>query len=202
MIGRLHGQLLEKQPPALLLEVHGVGYEIEAPMSTFYSLPAAGEAVTLYTHLSVKEDAHHLYGFLTRLERSLFRSLIRVNGVGPKLALTLLSGMSVDELIHAIQQQDAAGLTRLPGVGRKTAQRLVIELKDGLSDLGAGGGPRTDGQRASPVTGQGDASSDAIAALVALGYRPAEASRLVSGVDSGGRPSEEIIRLALQNTVR
>ncbi|MCP1674083.1 Holliday junction DNA helicase RuvA [Natronocella acetinitrilica] len=201
MIGRLQGHLAEKQPPALLLDVAGVGYEIEAPMSTFYALPAVGEPVTLYTHLSIKDDAHNLYGFLTRLERSLFRSLIRVNGVGPKLALTLLSGMSVDELIHCIQQQDADSLTRLPGVGKKTAQRLVIELKDGLNNLGGGGAlPGVGGKaRTAPA---GDASSDAIAALVALGYRPAEASKLVSRVDATDLPSEEIIRLALQNTVR
>ena len=200
MIGRLNGRLSEKQPPSLLLDVEGVGYEVEAPMSTFYSLPAVGEMVSLYTHLSIKDDAHNLYGFLTRLERSLFRSLIRVNGVGPKLALTLLSGMSVDELIHCIQQQDAASLTRLPGVGRKTAQRLVIELKDGLSDLGGGGALPATGQ--APPGGPGDAGADAIAALVALGYRPAEASRLVAKVKADGHPSEEIIRLALQNTVR
>lgn len=200
MIGRLHGRVAEKQPPGLLLDVSGVGYEIEAPMSTFYSLPAVGEPVTLYTHLSIKEDAHHLYGFMTRVERSLFRSLIRVNGVGPKLALALLSGMSVDELIRCIQQQDATSLTRLPGVGKKTAQRLVIELKDRLSDLGGGATlPATSAPGTPDVS---DAGADAIAALVALGYRPTEASRLVSRVDATDKPSEEIIRLALQNTVR
>ncbi|MCC5809212.1 MAG: Holliday junction branch migration protein RuvA [Ectothiorhodospiraceae bacterium] len=201
MIGRLSGKLAEKQPPSLLLDVQGVGYELEAPMSTFYSLPSLGEPVMLYTHLVVKEDAHNLYGFLTRLERSLFRSLIRVNGVGPKLGLTLLSGMPVETLLLCIQNQDDASLTRLPGVGKKTAQRLVIDLKDRVSDLG--GGAETG---LAPMSGEmaagGDATSDAISALVALGYKPAEASRLVSRVEADGLASEEIIRQALQKTVR
>ncbi len=201
MIGRLSGKLAEKQPPGLLLDVQGVGYELEAPMSTFYSLPAVGEAVTLYTHLVVKEDAHQLYGFLTRLERSLFRSLIKVNGVGPKLGLTLLSGMPVDALLQCIQNQDDVSLTRLPGVGKKTAQRLVIDLKDRVGDLGSNA---ETGLAGSPVgvPAADDASGDAISALVALGYKPAEASRLVGRVKADGLASEEIIRLALQKTVR
>ncbi len=202
MIGRLKGTLAEKQPPALLLDVQGVGYELEAPMSTFYSLPVLGESVQLYTHLVVKDDGHALYGFLTRLERSLFRSLIRVNGVGPKLGLTLLSGMPVDDLIRCIQQQDDVALTRMPGVGKKTAQRLVIDLKDRVGDLAQPTVAPTDG--AAPLdAGMSDgATGDAISALVALGYRPAEASKLVSRIDSTGLPSEEIIRLALQQTVK
>ncbi len=202
MIGRLKGTLAEKQPPALLLDVQGVGYELEAPMSTFYSLPVLGESVQLYTHLVVKDDGHALYGFLTRLERSLFRSLIRVNGVGPKLGLTLLSGMPVDDLIRCIQQQDDVALTRMPGVGKKTAQRLVIDLKDRVGDLAQPTVAPADG--AAPLdAGMSDgATGDAISALVALGYRPAEASKLVSRIDSTGLPSEEIIRLALQQTVK
>ena len=202
MIGRLKGTLAEKQPPALLLDVQGVGYELEAPMSTFYSLPGLGESVQLYTHLVVKDDGHALYGFLTRLERSLFRSLIRVNGVGPKLGLTLLSGMPVDDLIRCIQQQDDVALTRMPGVGKKTAQRLVIDLKDRVGDLAQPTVAPADG--AAPLdAGMSDgATGDAISALVALGYRPAEASKLVSRIDSTGLPSEEIIRLALQQTVK
>ncbi len=202
MIGRLKGTLAEKQPPALLLDVQGVGYELEAPMSTFYSLPGLGESVQLYTHLVVKDDGHALYGFLTRLERSLFRSLIRVNGVGPKLGLTLLSGMPVDDLIRCIQQQDDVALTRMPGVGKKTAQRLVIDLKDRVGDLAQPTAAPADG--AAPLdAGMSDgATGDAISALVALGYRPAEASKLVSRIDSTGLPSEEIIRLALQQTVK
>ncbi len=202
MIGRLKGTLAEKQPPALLLDVQGVGYELEAPMSTFYSLPAVGEPVQLYTHLVVKDDGHYLYGFLTRLERSLFRSLIRVNGVGPKLGLTLLSGMPVDDLIRCIQQQDDTSLTRMPGVGKKTAQRLVIDLKDRVGDLGQPAAVPADGGTVTSTGPSGDATADAISALVALGYRSAEASKLVSRIDNAGLPSEEIIRLALQQTVK
>ena len=144
MIGRLRGTLLEKQPPFLILDVHGVGYELEAPMSTFYDLPAVGQEVLLHTHLAVKEDAHNLFGFGSKLERSLFRSLIRISGIGPKLALALLSGMRPEELIDCIENQDSAQLTRLPGVGRKTAERLVIEMKDRVADFHTipGSGPR------------------------------------------------------------
>lgn len=201
MIGRLNGTLAEKQPPGLLVDVQGVGYELEAPMSTFYSLPAVGEPVQLYTHLVVKEDGHYLYGFLTRLERSLFRSLIRVNGVGPKLGLTLLSGMPVDDLIHCIQQQDDVSLTRMPGVGKKTAQRLVIDLKDRVGDLGQPAATTAKGTAPAGAAAD-DATADALSALVALGYRPAEASKLVGRIDTTGLPSEEIIRLALQKTVK
>ncbi len=200
MIGRLRGTLLEKQPPFLILDVHGVGYELEAPMSTFYDLPAVGQEVLLHTHLAVKEDAHNLFGFGSKLERSLFRSLIRISGIGPKLALALLSGMRPEELIDCIENQDSAQLTRLPGVGRKTAERLVIEMKDRVADFHTtpGSGPRA------PAAGGGtdDAVSDAISALVALGYKPAEAGRLVRQFPTDGLPSEQIIRQALQQAVR
>ena len=134
MIGRIQGKLLSKQPPGLLVDVHGVGYEMEAPMSTFYQLPAPGEEVVLHTHMVVREDAQLLYAFYSIGERSLFRSLIRINGVGPKLGLTILSGISAEAFARAVQEGDAAALTGLPGVGKKTAERLIVELRDKLGD--------------------------------------------------------------------
>lgn len=201
MIGRLQGTLIDKQPPWLLLDVAGVGYEVEAPMSTFYELPGAGEQVTLRIHLAMREEAPVLFGFLTEAERRLFRSLIRVSGVGPKLALGLLSGISAADFRRCVEQRDTATLTRLPGVGRKTAERLVMEMQDRLETgaaaaLDAGGGP---GGR---PAGTDDARGEAAAALVALGYKPAEASRLLDGLDSEGSSSETLIRAALQKAVR
>ena len=200
MIGFLDGILRDKQPPALLVEVQGVGYELQAPMTTFYDLPMVGEPVRLYTHLAVREDAHTLYGFSRLSDRSLFRSLIRVNGVGAKLALTILSGMSAGEFAACVQAADAAGLVRLPGVGKKTAERLIVEMRDRLADWEApatapavAGGPADDVQN--PV-------EEAITALVALGYKPADASRMVRGVDTDGLGTEAIIRAALQSMVR
>lgn len=199
MIGRLAGSLAERQPPYLLVDVHGVGYELQAPLSTFDQLPEHGEAVTLYTHLAVREDGHTLYGFSGRRERDLFRSLIRVSGVGPKLALTLLSGMAVDDFVHCLQTQDATPLTRIPGVGRKTAERLVIEMEGRLADRSL---------TASASAGQGrgpapsDAAGEAMTALVALGYKQAEATRLVEAVADPELGSEELIRRALQKSVR
>ncbi len=197
MIGRLRGQLLEKDPPHLLVDVHGVGYELDAPMSTVVDLPAPGGDVVLHTHLVVREDAQALYGFLSLTERNLFRSLIRISGVGPKLALALLSGMSADDLIRCVENQDAALLTRLPGIGKKTAERLVIELRDRVTDLqtrdGGGGGT---------ANTPGDAHADAISGLVALGYKPAEASRLLRDLPDNGLASDELIRQALQKAVR
>lgn len=202
MIGRLTGTIVEKHPPALLIDVRGVGYEVEAPMSTFYELPAVGESVTLYTHLAIKDDAHSLYGFITRLERSLFRSLIRVSGIGPKLALTLLSGMRVDDFIRCIEHQDSGTLTRMPGVGKKTAERLVIEMRDRVRELGGSSASLPEGADNADGQDAGGSAGDAISALVALGYRPSEAGRLVSRIDTTGLPSEEIIRQALRKSVR
>ncbi len=199
MIGRLKGILLEKTPPFLLLDVQGVGYEVEAPMSTFYQLPASGEEVTLYTHLIVREDAQLLCGFASESERRLFRSLIRVNGVGAKLALAILSGMSADEFAAAVQDEDTARLTRLPGVGKKTAERLIVEMRDRLADWQAGPAPAPAGEPASAAAG--DPVKEAITALVTLGYRPAEASRMVEKVDSAGLGSEDIIREALKASI-
>lgn len=195
MIGSLRGRLAAKQPPQLLIEVGGVGYELEAPMSTFYTLPAIGSEVSLFTHLVVREDAHILFGFGADRERRLFRELLRVSGVGPKLALTLLSGMSVDSFLMCIEAQDVDMLVRTPGVGRKTAERLVVEMRDRVKNFGeltgfapAGGAPAT----------PAGAQAEAFSALVALGYKPAEVTRLLKSVDASVQTTEEVIRRALQ----
>lgn len=198
MIGRLRGILLVKSPPILLLDIHGVGYEVEAPMSTFYQLPSTGEEITLHTHLIVREDARILCGFATESERRLFRALIRVNGVGAKLALAILSGMNADEFARCIADNDTASLTRLPGVGKKTAERLVIEMRDRLADWQ--GGEATAPAGIGPAGGP-DPVREAVSALIALGYRPPEASRLVQQVDSTGLSSEDIIRHALKASI-
>lgn len=197
MIGQLRGIILEKQPPLLLLDVNGVGYEIDAPMSTFYRLPDVGQHIILHTHLIVREDAHHLYGFSDKEERALFRTLLKVNGVGPRLALTILSSMDTQEFVRCIAHNDTANLVRLPGVGKKTAERLVIEMRDKLSHW----------QDKAPVDSNTSSGSrnliiqDAVAALIALGYKPQEASRAVSRVDDGALSSEDIIRRSLQERV-
>lgn len=197
MIGRLTGTLLEKQPPQILLDVNGVGYEVEAPMSTFYRLPAVGEKTTLHTHLVVREDAQLLYAFADKRDRHLFRELIRLNGVGPKLALALMSGLEIDELIHAVQAQDIHVLTRVPGVGKKTAERLLVELKGKFTAWENAPGvaaPLSAGQ-AQPAASQ---TVDAVSALIALGYKPQEASRAVHAIKEEGLSSEELIRSALK----
>ena len=204
MIGRLRGEILLKRPPHLLIEVGGVGYELEAPMSTFYELPAVGETVTLVTHLAVREDAHSLYGFVRELDRDLFRALLRVSGVGAKMGLAILSGMDAERFVRCVEQEDVQALTRLPGIGTKTAQRLVVEMRDRLAGLGAGMAALTEvGRRAGVPGGQGagpdDALADAISALVALGYRPADANRMARAVEDGAKTSEEIIRAALRS---
>jgi Holliday junction DNA helicase RuvA len=195
MIGSLRGRIASKTPPQLTVEVGGLGYELEAPMSTFFHLPAVGEEVKLLTHLVVREDAHVLYGFASEDERRLFRSLIKVSGVGPKIALALLSGISVAAFAECIQREDIAALTRVPGVGRKTAERLIVELRDRLAAAGATG---PTGIRAAGAT----AESEAYNALVALGYRPAEATRLLKAVGPGTHSTEDLIRRALQGAAR
>jgi len=200
MIGRLTGILLEKQPPQLLIDVNGVAYEVEAPMSTFYQLPATGESVTLHTHLIVREDAHVLCGFASTGERQLFRHLIKVNSVGAKLALAILSGISAGEFARCVRDKDTSALTRLPGVGKKTAERLIIEMRDRLEDLPPELNPATP-ESASGVAHTGRAEREALSALVALGYKPQEASRLLQHVDATGLDSEAIIRLALKAAV-
>ena len=201
LIGRIKGILLSKQPPELMVDVHGVGYELEAPMSTFYQLPLIGEEVVLHTHMVVREDAQLLYAFASIGERQLFRDLIRINGVGPKLGLTILSGISARDFASAVQQGDAAALTGLPGVGKKTAERLIVELRDKLGDAIA---PVTDGATAASAVAADQPSpvSDAVSALTALGYKAQEASRMVRSVDAAGLETEAIIRAALQGTVK
>jgi len=199
MIGLLRGTILDKQPPHLLLEVQGVGYELEAPMTTFYDLPATGGVVTLYTHLAVREDAHLLYGFAKVTDRDLFRHLLRVNGVGARLALTILSGMDAGAFAGCIQAGDTATLVRLPGVGRKTAERLVIEMRDRLDNL-AGISLTPSGSAAARAPSS--PLEDAVTALIGLGYKPQEASRMVRAIDAAELTSEEIIRTALQASVQ
>ena len=193
MIALLRGRLIEKRPPVLIIDVNGVGYELEAPMTTFYDLPASGEFV-LHTHLLVREDAQKLYGFSRPQQRDLFRSLLRVNGVGPRVALAILSGLSIDEFMVCMTDQDVERLIRVPGIGRKTAQRLIVEMRDRLSEmseLGLTSEPRVVTKRADPV-------SDAVSALIALGYKPVEASRVVRNIAGDGLTSEQIIRQALK----
>jgi holliday junction DNA helicase RuvA len=195
MIGSIRGRIASKTPPQLLVEVGGVGYEIEAPMSTFFLLPSVGEEVFLLTHLVVREDAHILYGFGTHDERRLFRSLIKVSGVGPKIALALLSGINVEAFALCVQNQDIAALTKVPGIGRKTAERLVVEMKDRL-------GPASEtvvNAVASPAGTHPEA--EAFGALVALGYKPAEATRLLKAAGPGTHSTEELIRRALQGAI-
>jgi Holliday junction DNA helicase RuvA len=194
MIGAVRGRIAAKSPPQLTVEVGGLGYELEAPMSTFFHLPAVGEEVHLLTHLVVREDAHVLYAFATEEERRLFRSLIKVSGVGPKIALALLSGISVAAFAQCVRNEDISALTRVPGVGRKTAERLIVEMRDRLA-------PQTGGATAA-TPAVSSAQSEAYGALVALGYRPAEADRLLKAVGPGTHSTEELIRRALLGAAR
>ncbi len=202
MIGRLTGKLIEKQAPLLLVDVAGVAYEVNAPMSTFYNLPELNQVVTLHTHLIVREDAQLLYGFHHKQERALFRSLIKVNGVGPKLAITILSGIEPAGFVRCVVDNDTATLVRLPGVGKKTAERLIIEMRDRLADWAHSDLPTGSLQHhAAGIVEHVDTTvSDAISALVSLGYKPNEASKAVHKItDHRALTSEELIRQALQN---
>jgi Holliday junction DNA helicase RuvA len=199
MIGFLRGKLVVKAPPLLVLDVNGVGYEVEAPMTTFYNLPAIGAEIMLHTHLVVREDAHILFGFSTEADRSMFRTLIKVNGVGPKLALTILSGQSAEEFHRCIHNNDTQALVRLPGVGKKTAERLVIEMRDRLPDLGNDSADLSVAGVASPLN---NPKQEAISALCSLGYKPLDASKMVQNISTEGKSCEDIIRLALQGTIR
>jgi Holliday junction DNA helicase RuvA len=202
MIGRIKGTLLTKQPPELLVDVQGVGYEMEAPMSTFYQLPSVGDEVVLHTHLVVREDAQLLYAFYSTAERRLFRDLIRINGVGPKLGLTILSGISAQDFARAVHEGDAAALTGLPGVGKKTADRLIVELRDKLSETFEPIGDDKATSAGSIQTVQASPVSDAVSALTALGYKAQEASRMVRAIDATGLETEAIIKAALQGAVK
>ena len=199
MIGRLRGVLLEKRPPWLLLEAGGVGYEVEAPMTAFYDLPEPGGELLLHTHLVVREDAQLLYGFSDRFERELFRALIRVNGVGPKMALAILSGIEAERLVACIRDQDTSSLVRVPGIGKKTAERLVIEMGDRLERLE--GAPSLEISSGPSSAGESRVQ-DAVAALEALGYKPRDAEQAVARVSEDGVPSEELIRRALKSLAR
>jgi Holliday junction DNA helicase RuvA len=196
MIGHLRGRLVRKAPPALILDVGGVGYELEAPMSTFYRLPELGGEVELHTHLVVRDDAHLLYGFATEDERRLFRDLLRVTGIGPKIGLALLSGIDVGTFMRCVEAEDTQALTRIPGIGRKTAERLLIEMRDRIRALG-----QLPPTGSAPVPAAG-ARAEAYSALVALGYRPVEVNRLLQGVEEEGVGTEELIRRALQAAAR
>jgi len=196
MIGFIRGKLVVKTPPHLTVDVGGVGYDIEAPMSTFYTLPAVGSEVRLLTHLVVREDAHILYGFGTQEERALFRNLLKVSQIGPKIALAILSGVSVEGFATLVKLQDSAALTKIPGVGRKTAERVLMEMRDRLDALSeaavSGVLPAT------PSSTEGEAWT----ALVALGYKPAEVTQMLKPFAGQGGSTEELIRRALQGTVR
>lgn len=207
MIGRLTGELVEKAPPALMVDVSGVGYEVEASMNTFYKLPEVGTFVTLYTHFVVREDAQLLFGFADKQERSLFRQLIKVNGVGPKLALTILSGISADEFVRCVHNEDTAALVRLPGVGKKTAERLIIEVKDKLDKLEMPTAVEFQlGQVEIPgaKVNAPDYRADAETALVALGYKPLQATKAIEQAAEllgSAASTEELIRQALKTMV-
>jgi Holliday junction DNA helicase RuvA len=200
MIGFLRGKLFSKAPPILMLDVNGVGYELEAPMTTFYNLPVIGSEITLHTHLVVREDAHILFGFSNEADRTMFRTLIKVNGVGPKLALTILSGQSAEEFHRCIQNNDTQALVRLPGVGKKTAERLVIEMRDRLPDMG----DSVDSSVTSDnnVQRTNNPKQEAISALCSLGYKPLDAGKMVQNISAEGKSCEDIIRLALQGSVK
>jgi Holliday junction DNA helicase RuvA len=201
MIGFLRGKLVYKAPPFLVLDVQGVGYEVEAPMTTFYDLPAINEEIKLHTHLVVREDAHILFGFSNQADRALFRTLIKVSGVGPKLALTILSGQSAEEFHRCIQDNDTQTLVRLPGVGKKTAERLVIEMRDRLPDLGDSTMTGT-GKTGAATPSAGNPKQEAVSALCSLGYKPLDAGKMVQNISSEGKSCEDIIRLALQGAIR
>lgn len=199
MIGRLRGVLAEKQPPHLLIDVNGVGYAVEVPMSTYYQLPALNDDVTLHIHYVVREDAHLLYGFYEKKERELFRELIRLNGVGPKLALALMSTLSVNEMVEVVRQQNTAALVKVPGVGKKTAERLLIELKDRFKSWEGSDVVTPLAEEVGVISMATSAEADAVSALIALGYKPPEASRAVSLIaDRDTLSSEELIRRALK----
>lgn len=202
MIGQLRGIIIDKQPPALLLDVQGVGYELSLPMSSFYKLPALGNEVVLHTQLLIREDGHFLYGFANKGERALFREMLKATGVGPKLALTILSGLSVELFLRCVDSGDVATLIKLPGVGRKTAERLLLELRGRLQQWQQ---PVSEGELLAGATvledtfiRQPSAEDDATAALISLGYKDAQAVQAVKKVSKAGLSSEELIRLALK----
>tara|TARA_B100001123_G_scaffold40527_1_gene41699 strand:+ start:234 stop:827 length:594 start_codon:yes stop_codon:yes gene_type:complete len=194
MISRIQGVLIEKRPPWLVIDCNGVGYELEVPMTTVWTLPELNKTVTILTHLIVRDDAHLLFGFATEAERKLFRSLIKVSGIGSKVALAILSGIESKEFVQCVHESNAARLTALPGIGKKTAERLIVEMRDRVGDWA----PANLNAMAPPSAAAGNAVNDAISGLIALGYKPPEASRLVMELDRDDKSSEEIIREVLR----
>ncbi len=194
MIGRLAGRLIEKRAPWIVVDCHGVGYEVEVPMTTIWALPEIDRDVTLLTHLVVREDAQLLFGFATAAERDLFRALIKVSGIGAKVALAILSGIETDEFVRCVHEKNTARLTALPGIGKKTAERLIVEMRDRVGDWA----PAAAVSAQPAGSSRADAVSDAISGLIALGYKPPEASRLVLEIDTTDKASDVIIREVLQ----
>lgn len=206
MIGRLRGIVIEKQPPEVLLEVGGIGYEIQMPMSCFYELPEVGQEAVVSTHFVVREDAQLLYGFNKRSERELFREVIKANGVGPKLGLAILSAMTASQFVLSVENEDVTTLVKIPGVGKKTAERLVVEMKDRLKGWGEGDlfTPAQDSAASSAPAAEAStarAEDEAVSALVALGYKPQQASKVVSQIAQPEMSSEAVIREALRSMV-
>ncbi|WP_373767830.1 Holliday junction branch migration protein RuvA [Glaesserella sp.] len=202
MIGRLHGKILEKSPPEMVLDVQGVGYELLLPMTSFYNLPAVNEDVTIFTHLVVREDAHLLFGFAQKQDRALFRELIKTNGVGPKLALAILSAMSVSQFATAVEQEELAKLTKIPGIGRKTAERLLVELKGKFKGMAQSDFFVEQSSETHIVAHESnDPATEAAEALVALGYKPADAEKMIKKLNKSGMTSEQLIREALKNAL-
>lgn len=201
MIGRLHGTIIEKQPPEMLLDVQGIGYEILLPMTSFYNLPQAGEMATIFTHLVVREDAHLLFGFSQKQDRTLFRELIKTNGVGPKLALAILSAMSVSQFVNAVENEELVKLTKIPGIGRKTAERLLVELKGKFKGIAQNDFFETTSPDMLVATNDIDPADEAKDALIALGYKPADAEKMIKKVNRTGTTSEQLIREALKAAI-
>lgn len=199
MIGRIRGKLVEKQPPDILVEVNGVCYEVQVPMTTAYRLPETGKDIQLHTHFVVREDAQLLYGFYQQQDKDMFRALIKVNGVGPKMALAILSGMETDDFVRTVQNNDVSAMVSMPGIGKKTAERLIVEMRDRLSEWQAAGDPTA---FAAALSGSSAFARDAETALLALGYKPQQAARAVSAVlkeNPDVADSEALIRLALKS---
>lgn len=203
MISQLRGILREKQPPEVVLDVAGVGYELSCPMTTFYALPEIGREVLLYTHLAIREDAHILFGFAAKADRSLFRELIKVNGIGPKLALAILSGMEIADFVRRVHEGEVSALTKIPGVGKKTAERLVVEMKDKLQGWEFfAGKPQAMNLPAVVAPAMDEPVQEAVAALVALGYKPQDASKAIAKIEQPDMKSEALIRAALKAMVK
>lgn len=198
MIGRLHGTILEKQPPEMLLDVQGVGYEVLLPMTSFYNLPQVGEMATIFTHLVVREDAHLLFGFSQKQDRTLFRELIKTNGVGPKLALAILSAMSVSQFVNAVENEELAKLTKIPGIGRKTAERLLVELKGKFKGIAQSDFFEVPSADMLVASNEIDPADEARDALIALGYKPVDAEKMIKKINRLGMNSEQLIREALK----